>query len=126
MTEAELNEFRDKILTLRARLRGEVTQMTDSALETPLPENNGDPSSAAEFGSDNFEREFTLSLVESKDAALEQIDDALERIADGSYGICEECDTKIPRARLDAIPYAALCVNCAAAQERRAEEEVEE
>jgi DnaK suppressor protein len=119
MNQAELTEYKALILDLRARVRGEVTQMADGALETPLPENNGDLSSAADLGSDNFEREFTLSLVESKDETLEQIDEALERIANGTYGVCENCETKIPRARLQAIPYANYCVSCAAKLERR-------
>ncbi|NQU20844.1 MAG: TraR/DksA C4-type zinc finger protein, partial [Candidatus Nealsonbacteria bacterium] len=62
---------------------------------------------------DNFEREFTLTLMESKDRTLEQIEEALERIEDGIYGVCEKCDGKIPKVRLNAIPYAILCVRCA-------------
>ena len=118
MNQAELNEYKAMMLALRARLRGEAAKMADGALETPLPESNGDLSSAADLGSDNFEREFTLSLVEGKDETLEQIDEALERIADGTYGQCEACDAKIPRARLNAIPYASHCVACAAKLER--------
>jgi DnaK suppressor protein len=115
----ELARYKSRILALRRRLRGEVTQMADGALETPLTESNGDLSSAADLGTDNFEREFTLSLVEGKDAILEQIDEALERIAAGTFGICEVCQMKIPRARLDAIPYASRCVECAAKLERK-------
>ena len=118
MNPEELAIYKSRILALRSRLRGEVMQMADDALETPLTENNGDLSSAADLGTDNFEREFTLSLVEGKDAALDQIDEALERIAEGTFGICEVCETKIPRARLDAIPYASRCVECAAKLER--------
>jgi DnaK suppressor protein len=92
--------------------------MADGALETPLTESNGDLSSAADLGTDNFQREFTLGLVEGKDATLDRIDEALDRIAEGTYGTCEVCRTKIPRARLDAIPYASYCVECAAKRER--------
>jgi DnaK suppressor protein len=118
MNPEELAGYKSRILALRSRLRGEVTQMADGALETPLTESNGDPSSAADLGTDNFEREFTLSLLEGKDAILDQIDEALERIAAGSFGTCEVCEAKIPRARLDAIPYASRCVACAARLER--------
>jgi DnaK suppressor protein len=118
MNPEELASYKSRLLDLRSRLRGEVAQMADGALETPLTESNGDLSSAADLGTDNFEREFTLSLVEGKDAILEQIDEALERIAEGTFGICDVCEAKIPRARLDAIPYASYCVECAAKQER--------
>ena len=64
------------------------------------------------IGTDNFEREFTLTLMESKDRTLEQIEEALDRIEDGNYGVCEECGAEIPKARLNAIPYAVLCVRC--------------
>ena len=118
MNPEELALYKSRILALRSRLRGEVIQMADDALETPLTESNGDLASAADLGTDNFEREFTLSLVEGKDEMLDQIDDALERIAEGTFGICEACETKIPRPRLDAIPYASRCVECAAKLER--------
>jgi hypothetical protein len=69
-------------------------------------------------GTDNFEREFTLSLVESEEDTLGRIEASLERIEDGTYGDCGECGAKIPKARLNAIPYAILCVKCASQSER--------
>ena len=71
----------------------------------------------AELGSDNADQELTLSLLGSEKDALDQIEAAIERIEDGSYGRCEECGEKIPKSRLDAIPYAAQCVRCASQQE---------
>ena len=67
----------------------------------------------AELGSDNFDQELTLSLLGSEKDALDQIADALGRIEDGSYGLCETCGKKIAEPRLEAIPYAAQCVRCA-------------
>jgi DnaK suppressor protein len=55
--------------------------------------------------------------MENEGHALEKIESSLERIAEGSYGACEECGTKIPKQRLNAIPYSALCVKCASQQE---------
>jgi DnaK suppressor protein len=72
----------------------------------------------ADLGSDNFEQEFTLGLMENEEAALEKIESALERIEEGTYGECEECGVKIPKARLNAIPYAPTCVKCAEQLER--------
>ena len=64
-----------------------------------------------------------MSLVGSEKEALEKIEVALERLADGSYGKCEDCGKKIPASRLEAIPYTAVCVQCAANQEQRGEDE---
>jgi DnaK suppressor protein len=123
MKKAELNEYRDRLRELRARLRGDVDQMANSALKKTRSESNGDLSSMpihmADIGSDNFEQEFTLSLMENEEGTLDAIESALERISGGTFGCCEECGVKIPKARLNAIPYAALCVKCASHQENR-------
>jgi DnaK suppressor protein len=58
------------------------------------------------------ERERDLALSAQARAAIEQIDRAIEKIHDGSYGKCDSCGTTIPRERLRALPYAALCVKC--------------
>ena len=122
MNRVELNGYRDRLLMLRARLQGDVSQLADAALRKSRSEANGDLSSMpihmADIGSDNFEQEFTLSLMENEGAALEKIEASLERIDDGTYGTCEECGVKIPKSRLNAIPYATLCVKCASHQER--------
>src|SRR5262245_45101039 len=123
MKKAEMKPFKDMLLSLRARLRGDVTQMADAALKKTRSEANGDLSSMPihmdDIGSDNYEQEFTLSLMESEEDTLDAIETALERIEDGVYGECEECNVKIPKTRLQAIPYTSLCVKCAGRQEKR-------
>lgn len=117
MKKADMKAYKERLLALRARLRGDVNQMADAALKKSRTEANGDLSSMpihmADIGTDNFEQEFTLSLMQSEGGTLEQIEAALERIEDGTYGECEECGLKIPKQRLNAIPYAAMCVKCA-------------
>jgi DnaK suppressor protein len=121
MNKAELVSYKDLLLILRSRLRGDVNQMADAALRKSRSEANGDlstmPIHMADIGSDNFEQEFTLSLMENEGLTLDQIESSLERIEEGTYGQCEECGVKIPKARLNAIPYATLCVRCAEQQE---------
>ena len=75
------------------------------------------PTDMAELGSGNFDQELTLSLLDSEKDALEQIEAAIERIEDGSYGRCQTCGMRIRKSRLQAIPYAAMCVQCASEQE---------
>ena len=117
MKKADVKVYRERLLLLRARLRGDVNQLADAALKKSRSESSGDLSSMpihmADIGSDNFEQEFTLSLMENEGGTLEKIEGSLERMEDGTYGQCEECGSKIPKKRLDAIPYTTMCVKCA-------------
>lgn len=122
MKKTDVKVYKERLLSLRARLRGDVDQMADATLKKSRSEANGDLSSMpihmADIGSDNFEQEFTLSLMQSEEGTLGQIETSLERIEEGTYGRCEECGVKIPKTRLNAIPYASLCVKCAAQEEQ--------
>ncbi len=117
MNNTDMNLYRDRLLALRARLRGDVTRMAEAALNRNRMEGYGDLSSMpihmADIGSDNFEQEFTLSIMQSEEDLLGKIEGSLERIEEGTYGTCEECGSRIPKTRLNAIPYAEFCVKCA-------------
>ena len=121
MNRSELSAYRDLLLNLRARMTGDVNQLRENSLRKSRSEANGDLSSMpihmADIGSDNYEQEFSLSLMENEGAALEKIQASLDRIEEGTYGACEECGGRIPKTRLKAIPYATLCVKCASQQE---------
>lgn len=121
MNKAEMKAYREKLVALRARLRGDVNQLADAALKKNGNETgniSSMPIHMADIGTENFEQEFTLSLMQTEEATLEAIEAALERVEDGTYGTCEECGVKIPKARLNAIPYATLCVKCAGQLEK--------
>ena len=117
MGRTDLTAYRERLLALRARLRGITTQMADNALNKEGNKATAMPLDMAELGSDNYDQELTLSLLGSEKDALGQIKDALGRIEDGSYGLCESCGKKIPESRLEAIPYTALCVRWASKEE---------
>jgi DnaK suppressor protein len=127
MRKTELNEFKKLLLSWRARLRGDVEHLTDSALDRG--DGNGEsrsPTHLAELGTETYEQDFSLRVVENDQEILEEIEAALERISLGTYGVCELClqegksNTKasIPKARLRAIPYVRNCIQC----ERKREE----
>ena len=122
MKKAEMQPYKEMLITMRARLRGDVNALADAALKKTRSEANGDLSSMpihmADIGSDNYEQEFTLSMMESEEATLEAIESALERIEDRTYGSCEDCDKAIRRTRLKAIPYTTLCIQCASRREQ--------
>ena len=116
MKKAEMKVYKERLLLYRARLRGDVSAMANAALKQTRSEASGDLSSMpihmADVGSDNFEQEFTLSLMQNDEETLEEIEAALERIEDGVYGSCVECGGKIPKTRLNALPYTPHCVKC--------------
>ncbi len=122
MKKTDMKVYKERLLTLRSRLRGDVSAMADAALKKSRSEANGDLSSMpihmADIGSDNFEQEFTLSLMQTEEGTLGQIEVSLERLEEGVYGMCDECGAKIPKTRLNAIPYTTLCVKCAEQQEQ--------
>ena len=117
LKKSEIKEFKQMLVSLRARLRGDVSALADSALRKTRSESSGDLSSMpihmADVGTDAFEQEFTLSLMEHDGSALAQIEGALERIEDGVYGVCLECEARIPKTRLQVLPHTPHCVKCA-------------
>jgi DnaK suppressor protein len=117
MTNTDLRLQRERLLALRETLQGDMTQMEDNALNKDHARTTSMPIDMAELGSGNFDQEFTLSLLGNEKNALDQIEAAIGRIEDGSYGRCETCGMQIPKARLNAIPYAVLCIHCASQQE---------
>jgi DnaK suppressor protein len=122
MKVAEMKAFKQALEAIRSRLRGDVSTMADAALRKTRSEASGDLSSMpihmADLGSDAYEQEFTLSLMASEEGTLEQVEHALERIRSRTYGTCEDCGGVIAKKRLEAIPFAALCIRCAEKQEQ--------
>jgi len=121
MKKSEMGVYKRVLLALRARLRGDVTQLADEALKRNRQDASGDlstmPIHMADIGSDTFEQDFTLTLMESEEKTLQKIEQALVRIEDGTYGTCEVCGETIPKARLQVLPYALQCVTCARKEE---------
>jgi len=73
----------------------------------------------ADVGTENYDQEFTLSLIENEQETLDQIYAALARIEAGTFGTCEDCAQPIAKPRLQAIPYARLCIDCAREREKQ-------
>jgi DnaK suppressor protein len=111
MKAADAKVFKTALEEMRSRLRGDVSTMADAALRKTRSEASGDLSSMpihmADIGTDAFEQEFTLSLT------LELVEQALAKIRDRKYGVCDECGGVIAKKRLEAIPFAPRCIRCA-------------
>jgi RNA polymerase-binding transcription factor DksA len=117
MTRLELQHYRDRLEELASRLRGNVTGLRQETLRKTGGEASGNLSNAplhpADLGTDNFEHETNLGLLELQGQTLDEVDAALERLREGNYGKCQECGKEISRGRLEALPYAPLCIHCA-------------
>ena len=117
MTKPDLEAYRTTLLAMRTRLTGDVSQLEMEALRSGGGEASGGlsnaPSHPADLGTDNFEQEFALSLLQNQEQVLQEIGDALERLQQGTFGRCEECGHAIPKARLQTVPYTRHCVACA-------------
>ena len=112
--KVELEKFKQLLLSVRQRLIGDVNMMSQEALGgSDGAADNHAPIHPAEVGTHSFEQEFTLNLLSSDGDRLDRIEAALEKIGDGTYGSCEECGGRIPRARLEIIPDTPFCVKCA-------------
>jgi DnaK suppressor protein len=118
LTAKELRHFRGLLLLKRAEIIGDLSAMEAAALEA-----GGNlshlPIHMADVGSDTYDQDFNLGLAESERVRLREIDDALQRIEDKTYGICQKTGNPIPKARLNAKPWAKYTIEAA----RQIEEE---
>ena len=118
LTAAEIGKFREMLIAKRNEILGNVTVMEDETFKKERSELSSMPFHMADAGSDNFEQEFALDLMDSEKKMLVEINDALRRIDDGAFGVCEGNGESIPKARLNAIPWARFCVACAELNEK--------
>jgi RNA polymerase-binding protein DksA len=107
----DLEFFRDLLLAKRRELLGDVHSMEEEALRHAADSNLSNlPIHMADMGTDNYEQEFTLGLVEKDRQLLREINGALAKIRDGTYGICEGTGKPISKARLEAKPWARYSI----------------
>jgi RNA polymerase-binding protein DksA len=117
LTAADIEHFKQILLEKRREILSSVNEMEDETLKKPRLNAAGDLSSMpihmADIGTDNYDQEFTLGLMDSERRLLKEIDDALQRIERGTYGICGGTGKQISKARLEAEPWARYCVEYA-------------
>jgi RNA polymerase-binding transcription factor DksA len=112
--KAEWAKYQEHLLELRDRL---LSQMSGLAKES-AEEMTSYSLHMADSGTDNFDRDFALSLLSSDQDAIYEIEEALKRIEKNTYGICELSGKQIPRSRLDAIPWTRFTVEAQSQLER--------
>lgn len=120
-TKRELGEVRKHLEEERQQLQRQMTDIEQSTFADPQSELSGEVSFDEEYadsGTFTFERERDLSLSNNIRDLIDKIDRALERLEEGSYGLCERCGRPIEKARIKALPYATLCIKDKQAEER--------
>ena len=119
-SDAFIQKQRQRLLDLRDELVDSMSGMTrDTIRNAPEgSEASGSGQHQGDAGSDAYDRDFALSVLAKEQDALYEIEEALVRIRKGFYGICELSNRKIPQARLEAIPFARLTVECQAQWEK--------
>jgi RNA polymerase-binding protein DksA len=117
LSSASIEHFKQMLLEKRREILRNVNEIEDEALKKSRLDASGDLSSMpihmADLGTDNYEQEFVLGLMDSERKLLYEIDEALGRIEDGTYGRCEGTGKPIRKARLEAQPWARYCVEYA-------------
>ncbi|MCM8773242.1 MAG: TraR/DksA C4-type zinc finger protein [Candidatus Omnitrophica bacterium] len=112
----DLKEFKEKLLKLKDELSSQIKELSNETLMKSQKDISGDISGyslhLADVASDNYEREFNLGLVSNESKVLADIEEALKRIEDKSFGICKSCGKLISKTRLNAIPYTIYCIDC--------------
>ncbi|MDA8345999.1 MAG: TraR/DksA C4-type zinc finger protein [Thermaerobacter sp.] len=112
-------EIEGRLQARRQELVGLIDELRDSGLGMPMTEAVGELSSydnhSSDLAEETFEREKDLGLLGNLKAQLQRVDAAKQRLREGTYGICQRCGKKIPRERLDALPWAEYCRDCQAA-----------
>ena len=117
LSAADTEHFKLMLLEKRREILRNVNEFEDEALKKSRLDASGDLSSMpihmADLGTDNYEQEFALGLMDSEMKLLREIDGALGRIEQRTYGVCEGTSKPIPKARLEAQPWARYCVEYA-------------
>ena len=118
----ELAFFRTHLQQHLELIQGNLNALAGDNLKRSAIETTGDirahSTHMADHGTDNFDRELALNLASSRQDSVYDIEDAIRRIDDGTYGACETCGCAIERPRLRALPFAKKCVACQNAAER--------
>ncbi len=109
------SKFEALLLERRKTLLRDVESLDE--VRTTGDGSSGVPLHLADMGTDSSEHDVNFTCAQSAGDEIREIDEALARIQDGSFGKCENCDKPIPEGRLEAIPYARLCIPCKTEEE---------
>ena len=117
LSTTDVEHFRHMLLEKRAEILGNITEIKGEALDKPRSDATGDlsriPIHMADIGTDNYDQELALGLMDSERKLLHKVNDALQRIDQETYGICKATGKPIAKARLEAKPWAKYSIEYA-------------
>jgi RNA polymerase-binding protein DksA len=112
MNKRDASKFEKMLRSEHSRLTDGIRRIEENTRSDSGPQTSGNLSSYAEVGTDNFERETALHIASGESEWLKEITEALRRIEEGTFGVCEGCNEAIPKKRLEAFPSARYCIEC--------------
>lgn len=119
MDQIDHDHFKQILLEKRNEIRNDLNVLESHSMNSTSAESSGDliySDHMSDLGSASMEREKAFMFASRDGAYLEQLEEAIQRLEDGTYGICRVCGTKIPQARLEAVPTTKICVSCKEAE----------
>jgi DnaK suppressor protein len=118
MDKSELSTYQSRLFALRTRLLREVRSIEEALLEDVITagDTSAVPSHPADQAAEGFDEQ--VAFAQNEEQLLEDVEAALQLIEAGIYGTCELCGQEIPKERLDSMPQAARCVQCACGNEK--------
>lgn len=123
LPKKELLYYKKLILKRKEEIVDDINHISEDTLKKSQKDASGDISGytyhMADVATDSYDREFSLGLASNEREILYALDDALKRIQDEEFGVCEECKSLIAKNRLKAIPYASLCIKCQQKKEKK-------
>lgn len=115
-TKKDLDVYKEKLFNLKDQVLRQIRDISEDTLMKSQKDMSGDMSGyglhLADVATDNYERDFNLKLVSNERRIVMDIDAALKRIEDKTYGVCEMCKKHIVKTRLKALPHAKYCCKC--------------
>ena len=115
MNKRDTHKYERALLAEKQRMLKQG-RATDEVMDSACPDVTGDLSThrthTADQGTENYQREMASRFKTLETDTLRQIEDALQRIACGTFGVCLSCGGPVPKARLDVVPHARFCVKC--------------
>jgi len=123
LTKKDLLQYRKMIAQRKDEIRTALEHISEETLKKSQKDAAGDISGytfhMADVATDTYDREFSLGIASNERQMLYELDDALKRIEEGSFGICEDCKNPIAKTRLKAVPHARLCLACQEKREKK-------
>ena len=112
LSKAQKKKYTDSLLRLRDRINSQISFLANDSLKK---QNADEPRDDV---TDDFDRDFALNLLTSEHNIMFEINEALKRVSDSTYGRCEKCNCTITVARLEAVPFARMCISCQSSTEK--------